>query len=479
MLHFENLGQGNDAKRQEILVNELWQDCYEENHLDIVDNVDKKIHALQGRSFKKLMWNWSESKFSTKPLDPFDVLIDPKVNPLDLETANYVILKNIFRPLRWVLANPKYRPEGKRKLIKYLDSKEGLIAAGKNEEEKQARDSRLLTLGVTNFDDFGAHDVIVELRENLIDVWDEKKKKFVRHLRVTADKTALLLDVPLKQAIGMETLPLVTWAEDVDINDIWNDGKADSVRTINKVINIFISQLLENRTYRNLGMYFFNSADGRFTPGTFTPRPFGMYPVPGNPNDIMKQVQITPIDDTINEINFLIGLAEKATATTQTDKGISEKKGTTLGEIQLDLAQSQKISSTSGKFYRAAWKDFGEKWYEMISSNSSKEIKLQKKGADGQYYPKTIKKADWKSGEGYHCRVTLKSETDAKNTLDLQKLDFVAAKFQNNMEAEKIIKRKTLEVLDGILKTSRQSCREKTGSGRCSDRRSKQPGKPC
>lgn len=51
-LVFEARGKGNKYKTGEILVNQIWDSYFDKRKLDIMDNMDKKIVGLQGRSFK-------------------------------------------------------------------------------------------------------------------------------------------------------------------------------------------------------------------------------------------------------------------------------------------------------------------------------------------------------------------------------------------------------------------------------------------
>ncbi len=446
VLTFECKSREVEEKRKEIVINELWSYTYIDNKLDILDNIEKKVVALQGRGIKKLVW--IDGKFKVFLIDPYDFLVDPKVNPLDLESADYVIHKNIFRPLRKILANKDYLTEGKNKLKTHLDSKHGLLKVKDTQETYDKRNERLRTLGVNDFESFASSDVIVEINEVYKMIWNEKEKKFVRHLIVIAADEAVLLNKPLKEAVGMDELPFVTWSDDVDINDFWNDSIGDTVRTPNKIMNIWMSQLLENRTYRNFSMFFFDSTNKDFSPGSFEARPFGMYPIPGNPQEVMQQVQIPALTDSINEMNYVKGIIESATATTSYDKGVQPNRQETLGQAQLNLQESKRITATTAKNYQGAWEELGRKFYKMMEQNASGKLKLYKKGNDGQYYDKEVSPSDWKTQNGYEVTAVLKSKKDADNQMALQKTTFVRAQFPDNPAVQKIAKRKLLEILE-------------------------------
>jgi len=232
------------------------------------------------------------------------------------------------------------------------------------------------------------------------------------------------------------------------LNDQWPDGIADNCRTFNKVVNMYISQDLENRTYRNFGMYFFNTLNGTFQPRSFDPKPFGMYGVPGNPSDIVQQMRIEPLNDTANQITFLKDLIQSSVAQTPTERGIQEKGTTTLGEVQLSLQQSTGRNEVVAKNYRRAWKQSGYIFYKLFEANSSGVITLYKKGGDGNFYAKEITKSDWINPEGYECKVVLKNEKTSNDDLDIKKAQFVIQSFPNNPTAQQIAQRKLLETLD-------------------------------
>lgn len=444
-LVFESRSKGNKSEDGEIVMNEIWSYYFDKLKLDLVDNLDKKIVGLQGRSFK--LWGWANNEIFCDILDPYDVEVDPNCNPLDLDSASYFIRKNIFRPIRDVLANKLYDQEELNVLKTYMDSTKGLFQADQTRDEFFMRQERLRTLGAYNFDTLGATDFLVELNESYRMLWNKDLNRFVRHKIVIAGDCAVLYNKPLKEAIGIERLPIVSWADDPDLNDLWCDGKGDSVRTFNKVVNAYISQDLENRTYRNFGMYFYDTMNGTFQPGAFDPKPFGMFGVPGNPDQVVKQVRIEPLQDTAQQITFLKDLIQSSVAQTPTERGIASKGSTTLGEVQLNLQQSSGRNEVTAKNYRRAWKESGEIVYALLEANSKGAITLYKKGGDGQYHSKDVFPSDWINPKGYECKVIIKADKDAQDNLALQKISFIQKNSMNNPVAQKLAKRKELEIL--------------------------------
>jgi len=445
-LKFETRDKTSKDKDGEIMFNAIYDYYYDKCKLDILDNIEKKNVGLQGRGFKII--GMSKGEIFVDIIDGYDIEIDPRVNPLDIQTANYVIRTHIFRSLKEILSNAKYDAAGKKELKQFLDTKVGILKAATDERSWQERKQRLENLGVTNFDDFGATDVVVELNEDYKLVWNEEENQFVRHLIVIATDSVVLLNKPLKEAIGIKKIPIVTWASDPDAIDFWSDGIADNVRTFNKITNMYISQDLENRTYRNFGMYFFNTLNGTFQPRAFDPKPFGMYGVPGNPADLVQQIRIEPLNDVSGQITWLKNLIQSSVAQTPLERGVKEAGEQTLGQVQLSLQQSKGINQVVSKNYRSAWKELGCLFYELLKENSKGTMKLYKKGNDGNYYGKEITPQDWIAPSGYEVVVKVEAEASAADDFDLKKIQYVKNVFINNPVAQQIANKKTLELLD-------------------------------
>lgn len=445
-LKFETRDKSNKDKDGEIAFNAIYDYYYDKCKLDILDNIEKKQVGLQGRGFKII--GMSKGEIFIDIIDGYDIEIDPRVNPLDIQSATYIIRTHIYRSLKEILANKDYTEEGKQQLKQFLDSKAGIIKAATDDRSYQERKARLESLGVTNFDDYGATDVIVELNESYRMVWSNEENQFIRHLTVIATDTVVLQDKPLVEAIGIRKVPIVTWASDPDSVDFWSDGIADNVRTFNKITNMYISQDLENRTYRNFGMYFYNTMNGTFQPRAFEAKPFGMYGLPGNPAEIMQQIRIEPLNDVSGQITWLKNLIQSSVAQTPLERGVKEAGEQTLGQVQLSLQQSKGINQVVSKNYRAAWKELGYLFYELMKENSRGVMKLYKKGSDGNYYGKEVYPSDWKTPSGYEVVVKVEAEANAADDFDLKKIQYVKSVFVNNPVAQKIANQKTLELLD-------------------------------
>lgn len=436
-------------EQKEIYTQTMWDDVFENQNLEAIDIQDKKTVLLYGRAFKKLNYN-SKDGFSVQALDIYDVVVDPMVDPLDIETARYVIHQNIFRSLKDILADKRYTEKGKNELKTYLSEEEGVIISGENEKAYKEKQERLIAMGAdeSDFDTFGAGAVIVNLSEHHTYKW--VKDKFVRWVYTYADDHTLLLDQSLEKAIGIDFLPLTTWGDDVETQDFWSDAPGDLVRTPNKVLNIWFSQMIENRTLRNFNMHWYDSTIKGYSPQTYEPGQGIMLPAPGDPYKTIKPVEVSGLEDTVPQMDWLIKLIERGTSSTAQEKGVSEKKQITLGEVETLLGQSMERTLSMAKFYRRSWKELAEKWYKIMDANTGMDDKttFYKTSSKGKIWPKDIRGRDWKSDKGYRVEAHSSSEQEAEKGKGIQRMMFVKQQFPDNPVLAEIMQKRVLELLD-------------------------------
>ena len=444
-LVFEELG--ND-KQKEINLNEYWKYCAEKNKLEIKDIVDKKQVGLCGRSFKKL--NIVDGEFYFEVLDPQDVLIDRYADPSDLDnTAMCIIHQHIFRSISDLENNPNYDKEVIQRLkLYYTTDKEGIRKSEENAQSLRDKNERLREMGDTNVDDPQVGEAYVELNENYVKLWDENEKKFVLNLTVTCNQE-VLMSKPFKEVLNVDFFPILSWADDVEKTDIWSDGIADTIRTPNKILNSWFSQLVENRNLRNFGMNYYNSLMEGFSPQTFEPTPWGWVPIPGNPNENIMRIEIPELSESLDEMQFVIDMAGRSTAATNQLKGEQTKGDITLGEIQLITSKAMERITSTAKFYRNSWKEFGQKWAELVHANADKlnSVKLYKKSFKNNYFEKQVSSSDWKSEAGYRCIVRTSAEQEQESAQTLQKFNAVMAQFPDNQPLREIYQKKLLDFI--------------------------------
>jgi len=433
---------------KQLIYQELWNDFIKRVKWELLDILDKKNVLLYGLSTKTL--NVEDDGICMYVRDVYDVLYDPLMNPLDIESARFIVHQNIYKTLREILADDRYNQEGKDKLKDFMATPKGMVASGQNKIEWEKKQVRLRAMGVQDrqFPLFAGGDVIVNISEHLTNIWDTKEQKFVRHIVTYADNHTELLDVTLKEATGVDTWPDIYWTEDVEANDVYPDGIADLIRTPNKVLNVWISQLIENRTLQNFQMHWFDATIQGYQPQTYEPGPGRMLPAPGDPNKTIMPVQINGLDETFNAINFLTQIVERGTGATSLEKGQPENGAQTLGEVEILVGKATERAKTMSKFYRNAAFDLAKKWDALMQANSFKPFKLYKTGRDGKIYEKTVYTKDWKSSAGYEPQVASSSEQEADELKSIQKWQYVLAQFPNNMTLRRLAQKRELDLLD-------------------------------
>jgi len=449
MIDWEELS-GDEFK--ELLMQEKWNAFYENDNLEGIDVQDKKTALLAGRTFKKL--NWVDDKVDLRALDIYDVVVDPMVDPLDLETAHFMLHQNIFRPLRNVLSDSRYSNEGKQKLKNYMTSKQGLIQSGENKQEFDKKMERLRAMGVDDheFALFGMGDSLVNLTEHISKIWNVRKQNYEKRVIVYADDQIELLNEPLLSMLGIDRYPYVTWGDDVETNDFWSDGPADLIRVPNKVSNIWFSQMIEGRTLNNFGMHWYASGTN-YTPQTYEPGPGRMLPSPPlqpgqSIKDVIMPVAIDRLDDNMTALQYLTQIVERGTAATAIEKGVGEGGKQTLGEVEILVGKAMERTVAMAKFYKRSWYNTATLWYELTSANQRKKETLYKTGADGKIWPKVVRPSEWKSEAGFRPIVRSSSEAESEKTKGMQKLIYIQSLFPNNPAVRRIMQSRALEMVD-------------------------------
>lgn len=430
---------------KEIIVNALWTSAAEANNFELLDRVDKKQEQLYGRSHFVL--NVDPSKDIPVTIDVADVyelLVDPKTKPWDIDTARYTIKTNIYKPLDEILTSDAYDSEGKGKLKLSAER----TKSDMYKKQLQAQNMRLQTLGVENVQDLEGYDKIVSLDGHTTFLWDKSIKQYQRYYVVIANDDIILRADTLVNTIGVDFLPYEGWADDLEITDYWSDGTGDLILVPNKTINSWISQYMENRTLRSFGMNFYDSSIEGFTPATFQPRPWGWYPLPGKPADVYSNVQIPSLDGTLQDIQFIVNVAEKASATGAIDKGAVEDVKRTLGEIEIAVGNATRRTNDMAVYYEHCRKRLVDKWYKMMEANAEGDITLYKKGGDGRVQGNTVTRDQWVSEKGYAVSITNKGQRLAQGIDEIQRLKVVQAEFPMNKALRKAVQKRLIAMVD-------------------------------
>ncbi len=453
VLFFENLDNDKEAQ---VFQNEYWKWTVEQNNLSVVDIVDKKQVFLFGRSFMQMQIE--DGRVVMTVQDPQDILVDRFADPTNLDSARYLIHTHIFVPLSNLESNEDYDQAEVAKLKDFFESENGIVKASSNEQMQVDKNKKMSEMGVDDVEDPVLGETLVELTLSFVrraeGLADGEEQFF---MYVEAENQVILLKKPLEDVIGKtkdnywrDHLPYNTWADDVERQDFWSDGIADVIRTPNKVINSWFSQLVENRTLRNFGMHYYDGTkgDGEFAPQTFNPQPWGWYKVPGNPSEVMKKVDIPDLSESLDEMQFVIGIAEQATGATKTQQGNITERNITLGEVQLALGEAKERIKGMSKFYTPAWKERGEKFLKLIEAGSDKldAVKIYKKGRNTDaIFSREIKPTNWMTEAGYRTKVWSQDEKDAQDSEALQKLNASVVNMPGNIKLLEIYQRKLLE----------------------------------
>lgn len=445
---------------KELIMQELWNDDYEACNYEGVDISDKKNVLLYGRSFKKL--DWKNGRVKVNAMDIYDIVIDPMCDPFDIETARFIVHQNIFRPLREILADKSYSEEAKEKLKTWKASESGLEMSDRNKKSFEDKIQRLKSMGVndSDFATYAGGDVLVNISEHMTEIWDDQAKKFVRYVCVYADGSVLLKKRTLKEALGIDYWPYVSWGEDMETADFWADGPGDLVRTPNKLINIWFSQMTENRTLKNFQMHWYDATNQKYSPQVYDPGPGRMLPAPGNPRETIMPVEISGLDDTMASIDFVTKLIERGTSATAIEKGTSERNQITLGEVQMLVGKATERTVAMAKHYRRSWTELANKWYGLMVANASKSRELYKTSSKGKIWPKTIFRKDWESASGFKPFVRSSSEQEDEKTKGVQRFQFLISQFPQNSALKRIAQKRMLELVDLTTEEVREIAEE-------------------
>ncbi len=464
---FENL---NNDKEAEVFQNKYWEKTLEINNAELQDIVDKKQDFFFGRTFDS--WQIEDGKIVFDIEDPEDMLVDRFMNPYDLNSSRSLIHTHIFKPLSSLKKNPDYDQAEVAKLEEFFKSKLGIIKAKDNENSLQEKNKKLADMGVPDTDDPVLGETYVEL--TMYDVFRDKGTKWkdntdgkeytteeeqIIHY-VEAEDQTILMKKPQEKIIGVtkdhwwrDHYRYHSWGDDIDKQDFWTDGKADIVRPNNKVLNAWYSQLVENRTLRNFGMHYFDSslkADG-FVPSTFNPVPWGWYPVPGKPADVLQKVDIPDLSDSLDEMQYITDMVNNATGATSSKQGATTPGDKTKFEINAVLNEATERTQGMSKFYTHVWKQRAITFLKLIEAASDKldAVKIHTKGRNtNNIFEREIAPKDWMTEAGYQVKVWSQDEKKAKDTDSLNKGIAALNLMPGNPKLLEVVQQKALELAD-------------------------------
>lgn len=468
VLYFENL---DNDKQAEIFKNEYWKWTQDYNNMELQDIIDKKQVFLFGRSFDQ--WQVIDGKIVMTVQDTMDILVSRYTNPYDIHSSRFLIHNHIYVPLSKLKQDPMYDKEAVKELEAWYKTEAGLLKLASNQEMLAEKNQKMSDMGDGTVESPTLGEVIVELSihevfrnedkdgQPMIDSVSGETIDEQIMVYIEADDQQILLEKPLEDVIDPQRnckdhfwrnhYNYNTWADDIERQDFWNDAIADAVRGNNKIINVFYSQKIENRTLRSFGMRFYDATTEGFNPQTYQPIPFGFYGVPGKPTDIMQNVDIPDLAEVTQDIEFIMGVNEKVSGATAALQGAENTSQITLGEAQMDLTEAKSRIKGMSKFYTKAWKDRGMMFVKLLEAagDNIDAVKIYKKGrVTSNIYSREIGPSDWQSKEGYNVKVWSQDDKDNQNNSKLQKITIARQNMPGNKKLEEIYEQTVLEFAD-------------------------------
>lgn len=452
VLQFENLDNDKDA---ELFKNEYWGYTVEKNQMELQDIVDKKQVFHFGRSYDQ--WQIVDGYIKMTIQDPMHILVSRFVNPFNIHSSRYLIHEHIYVPLTKLEKNKDYDQAAVARLKAFYGTAQGIIKIKDNAERLAENNKKMLEMGLTDVDNPVLGETIVELCNHFVFRQEGDAEEEI-YLYVEADNREILMKKRQEEVIGVTKdhwwrnhYAYVSWADDVERQDWYSDGIADGIRTPNKILNTFFSQVIENRTLKNFNMKYYDSSIEGFTPPTNQPLVAGgWYPLPGKPSDTFQAVDVADLGDSLEEMNFIISMAEKLSGAVPTAQGVVDQKQITLGEVKLALNEAKDRIKGMSKFYTQAWKERGMMFIKLLEAAPHKidAIRVAKKGRNtNNMFTREIGPSDWMTKSGYNVKVWSQDEKNAKDSQDIEKMNAVSQLIPNNVKLEDIKKRKLLEWL--------------------------------
>lgn len=452
VLYFENL---DNDKQAEVFKNEFWNITVKENRMQLLDIVDKRQVFLFGRSFDQ--WQIVDGKVKMTVEDPMDMLVDRYCDPTNINTSKFLIHTHIFKTLSSLKNDPKYDQEAVARIEEFYKTEAGLIKAADNNDALTKKNQKLVDLGVSDVESPVLGETYVEINQYMVFRKENEDEEEQIYLYIVCDDMEILSKKRLEEVLGVTKdhywrnhYPYVSWADDVERQYFWSDGVGDIVRPSGQILDVWFSQLVENRTMRSFGMHYFNSslsADG-FAPATFNPQAWGWYPVPGNPDEVLKKIDIPDLSESLDEMEFLIGMNEKSTGATSTQQGAQTERKITLGEVELALGEAKERIKGMSKFYTPAWEQRGEIFCKLIEGSPEKidAVTIYKKGKNtDDIYTREITPSDWMTAMGYRCKVWSQDEKNEHDIQTIEKLNAIRSNIPGNPKLDEIYQRKLLE----------------------------------
>lgn len=458
-IYFENL---DNDKQKEVYLNAYWDKSLEHSNMEIKDVVDKKQNIFTGRTYDQMQI--IDGYVTWNIVDTDDIRVNRFIDPTNIDSVRHFIHNHIYTPLSVIEGNKDYNQEAVKDIKLWFGTEMGLIKSAENRVNADMKAQRMADLGVLDAFQPVMGETVVELSNHIVMRRERKESDGTPidefYLYVLAQNMKILMKKPLEEIYGVTEdhywrnhIPYNSWADDVDLIDWFTDGKADILYPINEILDVWFSQLVENRTLRSMGMHFYNSNLEGYSPQTWLPIPFGAYGIPlpenGNIEQNIQRVQIEELAGSIEEMKYVQELGQQGTGATATAAGQQTERQITFGEIKLAYQEAKGRLKGTSKFYVRVWQQRAYKFNKMIEGRPDllDDVEIFKKGNNtNDIYSQTIGVKDIMSKKGYRVRIWSKEDKDSEDMHNIEKMQIVANVMQGNEVVIEEYQRKLLEL---------------------------------
>jgi hypothetical protein len=338
------------------------------------DLLGKKQGIIYGRAiYEYHASSAGEYKSHLTLVDVYDFFIDPSAGGLDIEQADYLGRKGIYKSAEDLEAGVE---KGKyiKKEVKALIADGGKIDDSENKE----KDNRYYALR-TDKQRIHAHGE--KKMFNLVEWYTTYKG--VRYYVLFDIQTGVAIRV--EEMINMfnsELYPFMTWATNPDLVEFWSPSPLDAVREIFMAQTVSINQMLDNAEQINKPMKAYN-VNSIQNPSLLNYRRDGKIPFKGNVNlqNDLKIIETPSIDTPIKVYNILEGIAAVESGITPDAKGVSQEER--VGILESNIAQVADRLGLLNKSYSDGYHRLGKLYYEGVKEHMTTNVAVRMTGIEG------------------------------------------------------------------------------------------------
>ena len=386
------------------------------------DILAKKLAIFSGRAIYKI---WSESdpqyKNHLEVIHYKDFLCEPK-GGYYLEDHLYCGQKNIFKTKSEIKQGIKdgiYLAEAKD----IFDGEDNKTYSDDYNQMNNVRENKALAsnnpvktgVGVANL-----YEMYITTDEGRYYILFSKDKKIVVRIG------------KLKDILGNDLYPYVSWATHPELSEFWSKAAADDIKAIAYSINTIFNQALNNLQKRNFPQraYDVNMFND---PTKLYYSPDGVVPVNSYGNNIANGVYEFQTPDntqiTMNLINFMDSLGGLKTGVTAGVQGASREKA--VGIYYGNMEQIANRFGPMSTYYTTAWVDLGTRYLIGLQENLTEKEMVKMIGVDGITWD-TLRQQDLKTKEDLEINITATNQESELKEAEIKTKTQALALITNN-----------------------------------------------